>query len=217
MRRGLGKPQLRVVGVDDGSFLRTERRAPVVAVILSGPSYVEAVLRTSVAVDGDDATAKIASMLVASPHLDGVRGILVDGVAVGGFNLLDLAELSRVTDRPVVSVTRRRPEFASIRSALEKYFRADFERRWSLVRSRPLFQVPTGGEPIWASASGCRRVDAIALVRRTLVRGYWPEPLRLAHLIARAYGRSAARGTATLRSEGSGRRGGPREQDSKMA
>jgi endonuclease V-like protein UPF0215 family len=37
-----------------------------------------------------------------------------------------------------------------------------------------------------ATAIGCSRPDAVRLVHRSSVRGYWPEPLRIAHLVASA-------------------------------
>jgi hypothetical protein len=87
---------------------------------------------------------------------------------------------------PVVAVTRRPPDFDRIHAALRSWFGSDAERRWRLLRAHRLFRVPTGEEPILASAVGCRSTDAAALIRRTTVRGFWPEPLRLAHLVASA-------------------------------
>ncbi len=145
-------------------------------------------MRTRVRVDGNDATERIAGMLTASPHLEGARAVLLDGIAVGGFNLVDLDRLEELLERPVVAVTRDRPEYPRIRSALKKYFPREFARRWGLVRAHPLFRAPTSGRPIFASAVGCRRTEAVELLRRTTVRGLWPEPLRLAHLVAHAIG-----------------------------
>jgi uncharacterized protein len=185
--RALAKPHLRVIGLDDGPFLRTARRAALVGVIFSAPNYVEGILRTSVAIDGTDATQRILSLLEESPFLDGVRAVLLDGIAVGGFNLIDLDRLHERLRRPVVTVTRRAPDFPAIHSALRKYFPRDAAARWRLVRAHPLFRFSTAeGNPLRVSAVGCTRAEAAAIVRRTTVRGNLPEPLRLARLVARA-------------------------------
>lgn len=188
---------MRVIAVDDGAFTREDATAPLAAVVVSSPQDVEGVLLARVTVDGDDATETVVELLADSPHRVGARALLVDGIAVGGFNLLDLDRLSKQLELPVVSVTRRPPDYAKIRSALRTYFPRDFRSRWRRVRAHPLFRVPTAGQPILASAVGCARRDAIALLRRLAIHGYWPEPLRLAHLVAQAAGRasSPARGT----------------------
>jgi endonuclease V-like protein UPF0215 family len=183
-----------VIGIDDGPFGRRERWAPLVGVLVSIPQYVEAVRRTRVRVDGDDATEATVRLLDDASFTEGARAVLLDGIAVGGFNLLDLDRLHRETGRPVVTVTRRPPDFDAMRSALRTYFPREFRRRWRLVRAHPLFRVRTGGRPLWASAVGCRRAEAIALLERTRVRGYWPEPLRLARLVARAFGQGPVGG-----------------------
>jgi endonuclease V-like protein UPF0215 family len=188
LARALAKPHLRLIAVDDGAFRREQRFAPLVAVVYSVPGYVEGVLRSHVRVDGNDATERIARMLLASPHLEGARAVLLDGVAVGGFNLVDLRELSERLVRPVVAVTREAPDFRKIRAAIQKYFPREFEARWGLLRAHRLFRVPTAERPILAAVVGARRKDAAELVRRTTMRGRWPEPLRLAHLIAHAIG-----------------------------
>ncbi len=202
MTRQLAKPHLRVVGIDDGPFSRRGRSAPVVGVVYSVPGYVEGLLRTTVRVDGADAGERIATMLLRSPFLDGIRVVLVDGIAVGGFNLIDLDALAAAVGRPVVSVTRRPPDFAAMRRALRTYFPRDLARRWAIVRAHRLFRVPTAdGARVLASAVGLNRAQAASVVRRTTVRGAFPEPIRLAHLVARVLATRSSR-SGTVRSSG---------------
>jgi uncharacterized protein len=171
-----------------------------VGVVFSTPNYVEGILRTSVTIDGTDATDRILMLLGDSPFLDGVRAVLLDGIAVGGFNLIDLDRLHERLGRPIVTVTRHAPDFPAIHAALRKYFPRDASARWRLVRAHPLFRVPTAeGNPLHVSAVGCSRREAVAIVRRTTVRGNLPEPLRLARLVARTLGASSL-GTPPSRS-----------------
>jgi len=186
LRRSLGKPHPRIVGVDDGAFERHDRYAPLAAVALVLPEHLEAVRTGRVRVDGTDGTRRVVALVRALGPIDEVRAVLVDGAVVGGFNVLDLEEIHRALAVPVVAVTRRPPEFDRIRAALRKWFPRTAERRWALLRAHRLFRVPTGGQPIYASAVGCSRSDAVHLVHRATVRGLWPEPLRLAHLVASA-------------------------------
>jgi len=176
--------------VDDGAFARGDRFAPVAAVLVSLPDHVEAMQLSQVRVDGRDGTARVVSLVRRVRGLEGVRAVLLDGAVVGGFNVVDLDELRRALAVPVVALTRRPPDFAGIRAALERWFPRTAAARLRLLRRHRLFRVPTGGEPLWAAASGCTAADAVRLVQRSSVRGYWPEPLRLAHLVASAAHRS---------------------------
>jgi hypothetical protein len=186
LRRSLGKPHPQFVGVDDGAFDRSDRYAPLAAVMVTLPERLEAARLGQVRVDGTDGTRRVLGLVRSLGSLDGARAVLLDGAVVGGFNVLDLEAIHRALRLPVVAVTRRPPEFDRIRSALAKWFPRSAERRWSLLKAHRLFPVPTTGRPILAAAVGCSRLDAVRLVQRTSVRGYWPEPLRLAHLVASA-------------------------------
>jgi len=172
--------------VDDGAFGRSDSFAPIAAVVVSAPSYIEAVRVGRVRVDGTDGTEGVIALVRATGPIDGIRAVLLDGAVVGGFNVLDLDRIHESLGIPVVALTRRPPDFARIHAALRTWFGTDAERRWRLLRAHRLRRVPTGGEPILAASVGCRSADGATLVRRTTVRGFWPEPLRLAHLIASA-------------------------------
>lgn len=186
MGRALAKRHPRVVGVGGGPFQRSDRRAPVALVVCSLPDRVEGISVTDVAVDGADATERVGAALLASEHLDGVRAVLLDGITLGGFNVVDLAALAKAVRRPVVAVTRRRPDFEAIDAALRRYFPRDRGRRRRLVHARRLFAVPVAGGWLQVAVAGATRADAAALVRRSVREGRWPEPLRLARMVARA-------------------------------
>ena len=160
MRRALAKDYPRVVGVDDGAFGRGDTFAPIAAVVVSAPSYVEAIRRSRVRVDGTDGTEAVIALVRSTGAVDGVRAVLVDGAVVGGFNVLDLDRVHEALGIPVVAVTRRLPDFGRIHAALRTWFGSDAERRWALLRAHRLVRVPTGEEPILAAAVGCRAVDA---------------------------------------------------------
>ena len=209
LRRALGKAHPRVAGIDDGAFVRGDRYAPIAAVIVSAPSRVEAVRVGRVRVDGRDATARVLGLLRTLRGSEGIRAVLIDGAVLGGFNVLDLDAVRRGAGVPVVAVTRRRPDFRAIRSALRRWFPRTAEARYALLRRHRLARVPTGGEPIWVAAAGCTARDAGALVHRTAVLGHWPEPLRLAHLVASAGRPAASRAAPTVKGRRTPRPSGP--------
>ena len=128
------KDQARVCGIDDSPFEFGKRsaKADVIGAIVRIPSYLEGVLRFEVAVDGDDATSAIATALSNSRFLDQIKAVMIDGVSLAGFNVIDIARLSGELDVPVITVTRDRPDMDSIRAALSKYFE-DWEKRFATV------------------------------------------------------------------------------------
>lgn len=199
MRRALTKPHPRVVAVDDGAFARDDRVAPIAACVVSLPEYVESIRTGHVNVDGRDATRRVAALVRATGPIEGLRAVLLDGAVLGGFNVVDLDALERTLGLPVVAVTRRAPDLPRIRAALRKWFPRDGTARFRALTAHRLFPVPTAGEPLYATAVGCRRADAVALLRRSTVRGFWPEPLRLAHLVASAGRPAPARRVRTLK------------------
>jgi endonuclease V-like protein UPF0215 family len=196
------KPQFRVLGVDDGPFSFADDTVPVIGVVVR-KGYVDAVLKTQVEVDGDNATAAIASMVGGSGYTGKLEAVMLDGACVGGFNVVDIEELNRQTGVPVITVTRDRPDMTAIRKALEMLGRTpkhgrkaipDWKMRLALLERTRLVEVRTGAKPIHIGFAGLEEAEAKGIVTASTVRGSIPEPVRLAHIIARALVTGKSRG-----------------------
>lgn len=179
------KPEVRTVGFDDGPFGFDDGTVPVVGVVARGAGYVEGVLHDEVAVDGTDATETLAGALRGSRHLDGLAAVLVDGVALGGFNVVDLTALHEAVDTPVVSVARGAPDREAIRDALQAHF-DDWEDRLEVIDDHWPRPVEVDQGTLSVHAVGLPEDEVPALLARTTARGLLPEPLRLAHLVSAA-------------------------------
>ena len=203
-----------MLGIDDGPFRRDGVRAPIAAVLLSLPRRIEAVERSFVTVDGTDATDRILRLVRRTASVGDLRALLLDGPLVGGFNVVDLDRLTEELRLPVVTVSRHRPDLRRIREVLDRYFPRDGAERWRLLRRHPPRPWGRGPGPLWGTVLGAGRREAARLLDRAAVDGRWPEPLRLAHMVARAgSARGAAgpvRGRQVIRTPENGApRGGP--------
>jgi hypothetical protein len=131
-------------------------------------------------------------MLGTGRHAGQAQAVLLDGVALGGFNVVDLPELARVSSAPVVAVMSKRPNLDAVRAAMQRT--TDFERRWQLLlRAGPIHEGPSGQ---WFQVAGASAGTARRLLSIAAPRGGCPEPLRLAHLIAGGIVHGASRGRA---------------------
>lgn len=187
------KSQIRVLGVDDAPFAFKRGSVPVVGIVMRLPSYVEGVMVAECTIDGTDANDVIERMVVMSRFYEQIKLVMVDGVALGGFNVVDISRLGAATSIPFATVTRDPPDMAKIRSALMAHF-PDWERRLEVIQSHRLIEIPTSHKPIHVSVHGMDFADASRLIRDCTLRGNIPEPIRIAHLVASAIARGESRG-----------------------
>ncbi len=180
------KSEIRILGIDDGVFVpRTKGKVDVIGVVFRGGYWIDGVMRTKVNIDGIDATEKIAVMITKSSHKNQIRVVVLDGITFAGFNVVNINELFKKTDLPVIAVTREKPNFEKIRKALEKL--PDFERRWEVIKSSGrIISVKTRNDekPIYMQVAGISPRDAEEILRITSTRSNVPEALRVAHIIA---------------------------------
>lgn len=184
---------MRVLGIDDAPFSFGECKVPIVGVVVRLPGYVEGVMVSEATVDGEDADQVITDLITRSRYREQIKMVMVDGTSVGGFNVIDIDRLSKDTGIPFCTVTRDRPDLASMKAALQKHF-PDWQRRYSIVERQELFEVQTRHGPIFASVAGTSKEEMEGLLRGSTVLGAIPEPIRMAHLIAAAIVKGESKG-----------------------
>ena len=189
------KHQIRILGIDDSPFTFTEKYTTVIGVIMRGGEYVECVLRTQVTIDGTEATAQCIQMIQSTRHKRQLKAVMLDGTCLGGFNVVNIQELSEATNLPVITITRDKPDFIKIKQALQKNF-PDWKDRWRILQRGEMHMLPTKHNPIFVKYHGLSLEEAKEIINISTIRGVIPEPIRVAHLIASGITRGESYGKA---------------------
>jgi endonuclease V-like protein UPF0215 family len=179
------KPEIRIIGFDDAPFIpRSKGKAIVIGVVFRGGSFIDGVLRTEVTIDGMNATKVLINKINKSKHKDQLQVIMLKGVTIAGFNLVDIKELNRETHLPVIVVSRKKPNMEKIKKALRNF--KDFRKKWECIKHAGKINdlKIEKNKNICFQFSGLKKEQAEEIILLTCTRSLIPEPLRVAHLIA---------------------------------
>jgi uncharacterized protein len=179
-----------VIGFDDFPFTHGRRvNVPVVGVVYAG-ERLEGILRGAVRQDGANATTNLLRLIQNSKFATRIQIVLLQGVALGGFNVVDAGRLHRELGVPVLIVARRAPDFERIRDALLNRVSGG-ARKWRLIEKLGPMEPCAG---VHVQRVGLTLADAEHVLARYALHGTIPEPLRVAHLIAGGMATGQSRG-----------------------
>ncbi len=179
-----------VLGIDDGPFEKGKsREVVIVGVVMEGRDLVECIAVTRFLVDGAEVTSFLAHWVGGLRVRPALQGIVLGGITIAGLAVVDVAQLSAQLGIPVLVVNRRDPSKHRLHEALEA---AGLQDRIAIVEHTP--PAAMLGEGLFLSHAGIDAAGAASLVRATLRKSAVPEPLRVAHLAARAFVTGESRG-----------------------
>jgi endonuclease V-like protein UPF0215 family len=169
-----------VVGFDDGPFEAGHRGdIDLIGAIYSG-LRLDGVLRTRVRRDGINATDRMIQVIEHSRFHRHLQLVLLQGITVAGFNVVDIHALNKRLGIPVIVVSRHQPDLGAVKKALLGAVPGG-RRKWRLIeQAGPPREVGN----LWLQCAGCACAAGALLVERLAVHGHVPEPLRTAHIIA---------------------------------
>ena len=177
------------IGFDDAPFARGHRGDVRIFGTVYAGKTLHAVVSGRVRRDGRNATAELARLVPGSgAHL---QLIFLQGIALAGFNVVDIHTLHAATGLPVLVVARRRPDLARVRAALLGHVPGG-ARKWRLIE-RAGEMEPCAG--LHVQRAGLTLDAAEHALRAFAHTSRIPEPLRAAHLIARGVTRGSSAGT----------------------
>ena len=181
-----------VLAFDDAPFAREARGSVLVVGTAWSGLRLEGILSTRVRRDGADATRALAERVRTSRFAAHTRLLMLQGIALAGFNVVDIHALHAALGIPVLVVARRPPSLPAIRAALLGRVRGG-ARKWALIEKAGPME-PTAG--VMVQRAGISLEDAGGVIQRLAVNGSIPEPLRMAHLIAGGVTTGQSRGRA---------------------
>ncbi len=216
---------MNVIGFDDGPFPRDHRGDVLLVGVVCSGTRVDGIVSGRIRRDGANATRAMVSLVRESQFGEHLQAVLLQGIAVGGFNVVDVRGLQTALRIPVLVVTRRQPDLTAVRRALfsdEPHARprvAGAARKWKLIEQAGALErlepsrreekraraagaktapsgLVTGSPRLWIQRAGLSVEEARRIVNDTTLHGNIPEPLRLAHLIAGGVTTGKSRGRA---------------------
>jgi endonuclease V-like protein UPF0215 family len=169
------------IGIDDGPFVKhVDASVMIVGAVSSGPSQVEGFLTARLPVDGDQPTAHLADWIRASRFAPLIRVIFLRGITIAGLSVIDLPDLAARTRLPVIAASKTLPEESTLGRALDAAGFAD--RKIIVARAGPAFRW----RHLVIEAAGIAADEARHFLDLFAGKSDFPEPVRLAHLVARA-------------------------------
>jgi endonuclease V-like protein UPF0215 family len=185
-------PISNVVGFDDAPFARSHRGDVLLVGAVCSRTRLDGVLSGRVRRDGRNATRRMIELVAGSQFREHVRAVLLLGIAVAGFNVVDIHGLHEALSVPVLVMARRRPDYAAVRRALVRTG-PGAARKWRLIERAGAMEPMRG---LFVQRAGLSRAEAEHLLAATTLHGKIPEALRLAHLIAGGVTTGTSRGRA---------------------
>ena len=186
------KKEIRILGIDDMPFPFNDEKTGIVGVVMRGGTYLEGVLKSEVEIDGRDASDAIINMVKNSRHAGQLKIIMVDGVALGGFNVIDGEKIYNETNLPVITVTREKPNMRKMEEALKKHF-DDWKERLEIINKGEMHEIKLG-YTIYSKFFGIDEKEGKEIIKLATIRGAIPEPVRVAHLIATGIKKGESKG-----------------------
>lgn len=189
MRR---KPVSHVIAFDDAPFPRDHRGdVAIVGVVFAG-ERLAGVLSGKVRRDGANSAREIVRLVSNSRFAPQIQLVMLQGVAMAGFNVVDAFEVQRRLGVPVLVVSRHEPDRDAVRSALLGHVPGG-ARKWRIVeRLGPMEPVAS----VWVQRVGISLDEARAVISRFALHATLPEPLRVAHIVAGGLSTGESRGRA---------------------
>jgi endonuclease V-like protein UPF0215 family len=184
------KDEVRILGIDDASFDKfNDITVRVIGVFFRGGAFLDGVISTLAQVDGDDATQNIIRMINNTKFKPQTQCIMLDGIAVGGFNIIDVVELNQQTSIPVIVVMRHYPDFPAIEKTLR-----DLGMEHKIILLKKAGEITQAGK-LFIQRAGISLQKSQEFLTISCTRSYVPEPIRVAHLIGQGmtYGESRGR------------------------
>ena len=179
-----------VMGIDDAMYEGFNAvSTQLIGVVCQGVRMID-VVRGEIKVDGTDSTDILINLIkLKEKH---VQYVITDTITFGGFNIMDMKRVHKVTNKPIIAIVDREIDLDSVKKALMKRFPDSYKQKFKLILDAGnLYQteVRTAGglSTVFFHVVGLDIDEVDSLLKKTTIDSKQPECTRLAHIIGRLF------------------------------
>ena len=174
----------RIVGICGAPFDRAETEKETLAfVLVRMDGRIEGISRSKVEVDGTDSTRVIIDEIQKN-YAERCNYMMMSGITFAGLNICNISEIYSSTDIPVLSIVKQNPDTESMKRAIIRHTHEPEIRIAILEKTATVLLSVREKFNVFANLEGIQKKDAELLVRKSIIFGNLPEPLRLARMIS---------------------------------
>lgn len=178
------KKGVRVFAIAE-SFKKGAKKSVLAGIVMRRDLVVDGVAFGTATIGGDDATESIVSMH-KSLSRDDVNCIILDGLVISMYNIIDGGRVSEKTGLPVIAVTFE--DSPGLEGAIKHHFADSWQDKlaqYERLGTRERVTLKTG-KPLYIRSWGISTKRAVSVLDAFTLQGAIPEPVKVAKLAARS-------------------------------
>lgn len=179
----LEKKGLRGLAIAE-SFTQNSQKSVLAGVVMRRDFVIDGFVFGNSTLEGNDATDVILSMYKKLERTD-ISYLLISGIILSLYNIVDIKKISESLNIPVIAVTYK--ESKGIDDAIKHHFPNSYEtklKEYEKLEDREQITLHTSYD-VYVRKEGCNISDVTRLLNNLTLQGTFPEPLRVAQLLAK--------------------------------
>ena len=179
----LEKKGLRGLGIAE-SFHQGDKHSNLAGIVMRRDFIIDGFVFGKCTIEGNDATYAILEMFQKLQR-DDISFIMISGLIISMYNIIDIKKISQRLGLPVIGVTYE--DSSGIEESIKKHFPDSYQEKIAQYRNleeRKKISLGTGHD-VYVRTYGCVIDEVKKLLDAFTLQGAFPEPLRVAQLLAK--------------------------------
>ena len=180
----LEKKGLRGLAIAE-SFHQNSEKSILSGLVMRRDFVIDGFVFGTATLDGDDATESILKMYDELNRPD-INYVLISGLVLSLYNIVDIKKIHEKLQIPIIGVTYNESE--GLDSAIKHHFPESYEskiKQYQKLGNRDKITLNTSSD-IFVRRQGCDLHEVKRLLNELTIQGSFPEPLRVAQLLAKS-------------------------------
>ncbi|MDH3276918.1 MAG: DUF99 family protein [Nitrosopumilus sp.] len=180
----LEKKGLRGLAIAE-SFMQNSEKSILTGVVMRRDFVIDGFVFGSATVNGDDATENIIKMYDDLKRPD-ISYVLISGLILSLYNVVDIKKIYKELKIPVIGLTYNDSD--GIEFSIKQHFPDSYKskiKNYKKLDIRKQITLHTSSE-IFVRKEGCTLNDVRHLLDGLTLQGSFPEPIRVAQLLAKS-------------------------------